>query len=125
VVVAGQTIDMPAGSTGTSLVFVGASGNGPSTGTVVVNYTDGSNTSAALTLDDGTLNGGGGTLTNTVVALMPYRNTPTGGQDNTKSYLFSQAIAITPGKIVKSVTLPSNVSAGKMHIFGIAVAAPI
>ncbi|EIF32831.1 alpha-1,2-mannosidase, putative [Burkholderia sp. Ch1-1] len=123
VVVAGQTIDMPAGSTGSSLVFLGASGNGPSTGTVVVNYTDGSSTSASLTLDDGTLNGGGGTLTNTVVAMMPYRNTPTGSQDNTKSYLFSQAVAINPGKTVKSVTLPVNVSAGKMHIFGIAVAA--
>jgi predicted alpha-1,2-mannosidase len=122
VVVAGQTIDMPAGSKGSSVVFVGASGNGPSTGTVVVNYTDGTSTSASLTLDDGTLNGGGGTLTNTVVAMMPYRNTPTGGKDNTKSYLFSQAITIDPTKTVKSVTLPANVSAGKMHIFGISVA---
>jgi predicted alpha-1,2-mannosidase len=123
VVVAGQTIDMPTGSKGSSVVFVGASGNGPSTGTVVVNYTDGTSTSASLTLDDGTLNGGGGAVTNTVVALMPYRNTPTGGRDNTKSYLFSQAITINPAKTVKSVTLPANVSAGKMHIFGISVVA--
>lgn len=121
VMAAGQTIDLPASSKGSSLVFLGASVNGPSTGTVVVNYTDGSTASMSLTMDDGTLNGGGGTLTNTAAVTMSYRNTPTGGQDNTKSYLFSQAITIDATKTVKSVTLPSNVSAGKMHIFGIAV----
>ena len=121
VVVAGQTIDMPAGTTGSSLVFLGASGNGPSTGTVTVNYTDGTSSTASLTLDDGTLNGGGGALTNTAAVTMTYRNNASGGVDGTKSYLFSQAIAITSGKVVKSVTLPANVSAGKMHIFGMAV----
>ncbi|NIF53041.1 GH92 family glycosyl hydrolase [Burkholderia sp. Ax-1724] len=122
VVVAGQTIDMPAGSKGSSLVFLGASGNGPSTGTVTVYYTDGTSLSASLTLDDGTLNGGGGTLTNTAAVTMTYRNNASGARDNTKSYLFSQAIAIDPTKIVQSVTLPANVSAGKMHVFGISVA---
>ena len=122
VIVAGQTIDMPASSKGSTLVFLGASGNGPSTGTVTVHYTDGSSASASLTLDDGTLNGGGGTLTNTAAVTMTYRNNSSGARDNTKSYLFSQAIAIDASKTVKSVTLPANVSAGKMHIFGMSVA---
>jgi hypothetical protein len=121
VVVAGQTIDMPPGSMGSTLVFLGASGNGPSTGTVIVNYTDGTSSSAVLTLDDGTLNGGGGALTNTNAVTMTYRNNASGGMDGTKSFLFSQSIPITSGKPVKSVTLPANVSAGKMHIFGMSV----
>jgi putative alpha-1,2-mannosidase len=120
IIAAGQVIDMPSGTTGSSLVFLGASGNGPSTGTVLVTYTDGTSSTASLTLDDGTLNGGGGALTNTAAVTMTYRNNSSGGKDGTKSYLFSQAIGISSGKLVKSVTLPANVSAGKMHIFGIA-----
>ncbi|MEX3630534.1 MAG: hypothetical protein VB138_14915, partial [Burkholderia sp.] len=57
----------------------------------------------------------------TVAVTMAYRNSGSGQQDNVKTYLFVQKIPVPLGKVVTSITLPRQVSAGKMHVFGIGV----
>jgi hypothetical protein len=51
-----------------------------------------------------------------------YRNAGDGTNNAVKTYLFAQTVALTPGKQVASVTLPRQVSEGKLHVFGIAAA---
>ncbi len=136
VIAAGQTIDLASGG-GTQVVFLGSAVNGGgtgSTGNVAINYTDGTSSTASLVMGDGTLNGSASrspasscNLTaslpapDTVAVAMGYRNASNGTSGGNCSYLFSQAVPVLSGKTVKSVTLPSNVDKGKMHIFGIAM----
>jgi hypothetical protein len=51
-----------------------------------------------------------------------YRNAGDGTSNAVKTYLFAQTVPLTPGKQVASVTLPRQVSEGKLHVFGIAAA---
>jgi len=49
---------------------------------------------------------------------MGYRNIPTGKQSITV-YVFFVQIAVQSGKGIKSITLPTKVSGGQMHLFAI------
>ncbi|MGF6303868.1 hypothetical protein OKW43_005223 [Paraburkholderia sp. WC7.3g] len=51
-----------------------------------------------------------------------YRNAGGGSNDGVKTYLFAQTVPLTPGNLVASVTLPKQVSAGKLHVFGMSAA---
>jgi hypothetical protein len=120
---AGQTIlvNAPAGSS--SIGFVGSAvnaGTTPATGTVTVNYTDGSTSTATLTMTDWTLGGGSGSPAagDTVVAETPYRDY-NGGSQQVNTYLFSNNIPVDSSKTVASVTLPTTVNNGSIGIFAI------
>ena len=115
----GQTV---AASGSGAISFLGSANNGPSSGTATVQFTDGTSQSVQINLSDWTLNGGGATAVagNTVAATAAYRNQSGAASDNVKTYLFATApAALTSGKTVSSVRLPSDVSAGGMHIFAI------
>ncbi|AOI38313.1 alpha-mannosidase [Burkholderia oklahomensis EO147] len=122
-VTVGQTVMLPPGSTGSSVVVLGASNNGPSAGVARVNFADGTSAQVTLSFDDWTLNGGGASAKSAIAVTTAYRNAGGGQTDNVKTYIFAQKIPVPAGKVVTSVTLPRQVSAGKMHVFGIGVAA--
>ena len=116
----GQTI--PA-SGSTSIAFLGSATNGPSSGTAVVNYTDGSTQSVTLSFSDWTLNGGSASVQsgNTTAVTTSYRNSQSGTADQVKTYVFATTpVNLTSGKTVASVTLPSSANQGALHVFSIA-----
>jgi len=114
----GQTIMMPSSPVGGNLVVLGAANNGPSTGTFTLTYTDGSTQQLAISVSDWT----SGTVFGTSVITSPHRNNSSGAADTTAAHIYAQSFPLTAGKTLASVTLPTHVSAGKMHIFGLSVA---
>jgi predicted alpha-1,2-mannosidase len=105
-----------------AISFLGAANNGPSTGTATVTYSDGTTQNVQLTLSDWTLGGGGATPAagNTIAVTTSYRNQAGASSDNVKTYVFATApTALAAGKTVTSVRLPSDASAGGLHVFAI------
>ncbi len=119
---AGQVIPIPAAiGSGGQLALLGSSTNGPSSGSAIIRYSDGSQQTFTLSFSDWTLNGGSaGVMSgNTIVATMPYRDQPTGSKQTVKTYLFYTAVAMFGGKTAVSVTLPSSANRGHLHVFTI------
>ncbi len=115
----GQTV---AASGSGAISFLGAANNGPSTGTATVQYSDGSTQNVQITFSDWTLGGGAGSPSggNTVAATAAYRNQAGASSDTVKTYLFATApVALAAAKTVTSVRLPSDASAGGLHVFAI------
>ena len=116
----GQTIPVTPVSNATTLAFLGSATYGPTSGTATIIYTDSTTQTFTLGLSDWTL--GGGTVPpsfgNGKVATMPYRNTPTGKQTVT-TYVFYTDVLLSAGKTIKSVTLPSSVTRGQLHVFAV------
>lgn len=118
----GQVIPVTPVQGAKTLAFLGSSTNGPSLGNAVITYTDGSTQIFRLGFSDWTLGAGkmAPSFGNQVVATLPYRNTPKGIQANGNTpHVFYTGIALLAGKTIKSVTLPSQVNAGHIHIFAI------
>jgi predicted alpha-1,2-mannosidase len=116
----GQTITFTA-QQGGKIAWLGAASSGPTTGTGTINYADGS-VQFTLGFSDWTLNGGNGTvMTGTQTALTTtYRDNTAGQKDNTKAYVFYAETALDPKRTLVSVTMPGQVSAGRLHIFSFA-----
>ncbi len=119
---AGQTLPMPAGTSGASLGLLGAAVNAPTdgvSGTLTVTYTDGTTTRATVGFSDWTLNGGSSKPLpgDTTAVATGYRNTGSGGRDNVKTYVFATKVALDPSRQVASVTLPVTGSTGTDHLF--------
>jgi outer membrane protein assembly factor BamB len=121
---AGQVISI-AGPTGGTLGFLGSSTNGPSSGTATLTYSDNSTQTFTLAFSDWTLNGGSSQVLSgdSIAATMSYRNTPTGQQTGHTTYVFYTSVALTAGKTLASVTLPSSVSQGHLHVFAVSASA--
>jgi beta-glucosidase len=104
VVAEGQTINVS--GTGSSLVFVGAANNGTASGTGTLHYTDGSTQSFTLTLADWYADAPASG--NQLVATTADWNAPAGSTlgDHQVS-VYSDAVPLTAGKTVQSVTLPA------------------
>jgi hypothetical protein len=117
--VAGQQISFASGLT--SVAFLGSSTNGPSSGTGTLGFNDGTSQPFTLGLSDWTLNAGTASpLAGTSIAVKTtYRNTPTGPQTNHSTYVFYSAFAAPSGKTVTSVTLPTTVNQGVLHVFAV------
>jgi predicted alpha-1,2-mannosidase len=123
ILASGQTIALNATAGATKIGFLGSAFNAGSSGaqgTVTVNYTDGTASTASLGFSDWTLGGGGGSpaFGNVEVADTPYRNGGTGNQA-IHTFVFAQTIAVDGSKTVASVTLPSTLTQGSMGIFAI------
>jgi predicted alpha-1,2-mannosidase len=121
----GQTINVGGTATDTELALLGSATNGDTSGTLTITYTDGSTQTATIGFSDWTLGGGGGAVAfgNRLAITTPYRNETSGGSQQISTYLFTTApIALTAGKTVRSVTLPSTTSGGGiMHVFSVGV----
>ncbi|WP_233273614.1 GH92 family glycosyl hydrolase [Streptomyces broussonetiae] len=122
--IAGQTIPMPAGTSGASLGLLGTATNAPTdgsgvSGTVTVNYTDGTTSKATVGFSDWTLNGGSSKplAGDTTAVTTGYRNTGSGGRDGVKTYVFATKVPLDASKQVASITLPVTGSTGSDHLF--------
>ncbi|MFD5827899.1 GH92 family glycosyl hydrolase [Lentzea sp. NPDC060358] len=115
VVPAGQAIALPGPAT--RLTFVGAATNGDHRATAVVTFTDGTTGQADLSFGDWVLPGGGQNpvFGNTQVARAEYRNRPKGPEPGA-SIFATTPFAAPEGKVIASVTLPSDAN---LHVFAI------
>lgn len=125
----GQTVPLAgtAGATRFGILGAAANGNPGSEGDFVITYTDGTTQTVNLGLTDWTLNGGSATGPadgDAIAATTSYRDTSSGGRDSVDAYLFSADTALQPGKTVASVTLPTTVTNGSMHVFAFAIGTP-
>ncbi|HEX6481872.1 MAG TPA: hypothetical protein VF043_23770 [Ktedonobacteraceae bacterium] len=116
----GQVIPVTPVSNATTLAFLGSAIDGVTSGTATITYTDSTTQTFTLGLSDWTL--GGGTASpsfgNGKVATMSYRNTPT-GKETVMTYVFYTDVVLQAGKTIKSVTLPSSVTGGQIHVFSV------
>ncbi len=102
---AGQTISLPAGTFG-DLRLLATAVNGNQTGTFTVTYTDGTTTTATLTLGDWH---NGPTSGESAAKMMAYRNSKNGKDTNFSNFGLDQStIVLDSTKSIKSITLPTN-----------------
>jgi predicted alpha-1,2-mannosidase len=116
----GQTMLMS--GTGNTLGFLGSSTNGTAAGSVVIHYTDGTSSTATLSLNDWAQGPGSG---DTSVAAMTYRNS-TDGSQTINMWVYAASVPVESGKTVASITFPdiSNTTSNgamAMHIFAVAL----
>jgi hypothetical protein len=120
ILASGQTILVKGAAGAAKLGFLGASGNGSTQGTVTINYTDGTSSTAQLSFTDWAQNAASGNIT---AATMPYRNANDGSQQAITMYVFAAEVPLNSSKTVASVTLPTvtdDVNSGaSMHIFAL------
>jgi hypothetical protein len=125
IVAAGQTIPLAAPVSGARLGILGSATNasGGAEGDFVVHYSDGTAQTVHLGLSDWTLGAGANPplYGNATAASTPYRDTTDGGQQVINTYLFAASGDLDASKQVESVTLPSSVSSGDMHLFAFSV----
>jgi hypothetical protein len=117
---AGQALAINPVTGATTLAFLGSSTNGPSIGSAIITYSDGTTQIIQLGLSDWALGGGRQPISygNQIVATMNYRNGVSGKQ-MLKMYVFYAEFTLTPGKTVISVSLPTSLNQGKLHVFAI------
>ena len=115
-VAAGQVLPLSPVANATTLGFIGAASNGQSVGNAIVTYTDATTTIFPLGMSDWTqVNPAFG---NRVVTSTTYRNSKT-GRLNAKNFLFYASVAVDSTRVIQSVTLPSSVHGGQLHIFSV------
>jgi beta-glucosidase len=120
VVTAGQSVELS--GSGTDLGFLGASQNGTATGTVAVNYADGTSQSFSLNMADWYANSpvvGNQLLTTT--SSWNFQSNPLGAHPVS---VYFASVPLRQGKQVSSVTLPVLSNAGgttAMHVFAMAI----
>ncbi|MEU7786931.1 GH92 family glycosyl hydrolase [Amycolatopsis sp. NPDC049159] len=123
VVAGGQKVNV----TGSGrLALLGSASNGNASGTLTVTYTDGTTSTATIGFSDWTLGGGGAqpAFGNRIVLSTPYRNASGSDPQQIRTMVFgTNPITLDAGKTVASVTLPSNVSGGALHVFAIGIGA--
>jgi beta-glucosidase len=108
----GQVITLS--GTGSQLAFLGAANNGIATGQVTVGYTDGTTSTATITLSDWYSNAAD--PGDSLVATTAHWNSPSGPNHQVSLYLTT--VPLTAGKTVAYVELPTS---GNMHLFATAV----
>jgi hypothetical protein len=125
IVAAGQTIPLAKPAAAAELGILGSATNasGGAEGDFTVNFTDGTSQTVHLGLSDWTLGAGANPplYGNAIAADTPYRDTTDGGKQTIETYLFAAKGAISGGKSVESITMPSTVSSGELHMFAFTV----
>jgi len=115
----GMTITLPSGRYNTlNLLAAGVNGSQTSQ-TFTVTYTDGATSTFTQNLSDWCYPQG--YSGESQVVSMPYRDTSTGGQDDTTNYLYGYSFSIDSSKTVQSLTLPDN---RNVVVLGAALAGP-
>ncbi len=116
--VIGQSLPVKPVSGATTLAFLGSATNGPSLGNAVITYSDGSTQTFPLGFTDWALGKAPLSYGNQLAASMTYRNGANGKQSLTIDVFYAE-VSLTPGKTVVSVTLPSALNQGRLHVFAI------
>jgi hypothetical protein len=118
---AGQVIPVSALPGAATVGFLGASTGGSASGAATLTYTDGTTSTFTLGLTDWW--NGTAQFSNQQVASFTTINTKYGTKSGT-FYLYSAKTTLNTSKILQSVTLPSTVIAGQLHIFAVGVGGP-
>ncbi|MFE3738869.1 GH92 family glycosyl hydrolase [Streptomyces sp. NPDC059134] len=121
----GQRVDLSGrggkGTTATGISFLGLATNGPSQGTAVVEYTDGSTQNVTVGLTDWTP-GTTYRFGNVPLVVTGGRNQAGGAADTVRTLVFGTVPQVLdPAKRVRSVVLPQGSDRGIMHIFDVAL----
>jgi hypothetical protein len=103
---AGQTIPLPPGEFQTLQLLATGEGGEQSAQPLVVTYTDGSTSQFSQSFSDWFTPSFSPNESEAVA--MAYRNQANGTQDNAQFNLYSYTLLLNSGKIVRSLTLPSN-----------------
>jgi hypothetical protein len=117
------TYNDPSVTTGmTKIGFLGTATNGPSCGNVIITYTDNSTSSSQICFSDWTLNGSKQYMlaNDQYFYGEPTRNKNNGTTNAVPAYIFYTEVPVTAGETLKSVQLPTSVTAGQIHIFSFA-----
>ncbi len=110
----GQTIDYF--GSGTTLGFLGASSGGDVSGTVTLNYSDGTSSTATLGFPNWVTSNPTAFGDSTAVTAL-HRDTPKGPDSTGTHYVVSYApVAIKAGKSLVSIKLPNNPA---LHVFSL------
>ncbi|KQV12406.1 MULTISPECIES: glycoside hydrolase family 27 protein [unclassified Kitasatospora] len=113
IVAKGQTINHVVG---TKLAFLGSSSGGDTSGTLTVNYTDGTSSTTTLGFPNWVTSNPTAFGCSTAVTTTG-RNSPTGPDQPTTNYVVSYCpVSVTAGKTIKSFTLPDKPA---LHIFSV------
>ena len=118
----GQTIALERPGRGRALVLLAAANHGAASGQAIVHYSDGSQQPLELAVDDWTLSGGHDQARAPVALDMPYHLGADGKPEAVRSYVFAVRLPLDPARTVRSITLPQQTTAGRIHVFGIALA---
>jgi beta-glucosidase len=123
VVAEGQTVELS--GSGSSLGILAAANNGSSTGMVTVTYTDGTTSSAQISINDWYDNAAlpGSDI---LVTTPDWNQPPSGGIGDHAVSIYATSVPLDPGKTVASVTLPdisSGIAKGQnaLHIFALGI----
>ncbi len=119
----GQEILVNGKAGDTQIGLVGGSTDGDSSGTLTINYTDGTSTEVPVAFSDWA---SPPSAPETQVAMMPYRNSTSGTSQLITMYVGAVNVPVDSSKTVASIILPtvSNTVAGgttAMHIFAISL----
>ena len=121
----GQAVSLTPAAGATKLGFLGASTNGPSTATFVLNYLDAEGMPLAvekqLTFSDWTLNGGTAAPSTGNTKAISTRGRAAGATNPPETigtHVFSVTVPLDPAMRLQNVVLP-KVSAGQIHLFDV------
>jgi hypothetical protein len=97
--------------------------NGSTQGTITINYTDGTSSTAAISSSDWANGPGTGEM---AAATMPYRNSTSGSSQQLTVYVYATTVPVDPSKTVQSITFPdvSDTTSGgatAMHIWSVSL----
>ena len=123
ILAAGQTMLVNGTAGANALGLLESSTDGGTQGTITINYTDGSSSTAMVTSSDWA---GGPGATETAAATLPYRNSTSGSSQQLTVYVYATTLPVDPSKTVKSITFPdvSNTTSGgatSMHIWSVSL----
>ena len=123
ILAAGQTMLVNGTAGANTLGLLESSTDGGTQGTITINYTDGSSSTATVTSSDWA---GGPGATETAAATLPYRNSTSGSSQQLTVYVYATTVPVDPSKTVKSITFPdvSNTTSGgatSMHIWSVSL----
>ncbi|HTU04499.1 MAG TPA: IPT/TIG domain-containing protein, partial [Trebonia sp.] len=103
ILAAGQTMLVNGTAGASELGLLESASNGPASGTITINYTDGTSSTEPVTSSDWA-NGPG--PDETAVATMSYRNADGGGSQQITMYVYATTVPIDSSKTVASITFP-------------------
>jgi predicted alpha-1,2-mannosidase len=118
----GQTIELEHPGRARTLVVLAAANHGPSRGEAILHYADGGQVAVTLAVDDWTLNEGKASARSQVALALPYRIKADGRTEAVRNYVFDVRLPLDPKRTLRAISLPGQVSAGRIHVFGIALA---
>jgi predicted alpha-1,2-mannosidase len=122
VIASGQTVNVTAPAGATKLALLGSAANGTASGTLTITYTDGTTQQAQVGFSDWTLGGGGQqpSFDNRIAVTSLYRNSVNGSSQGLQTFVFATVpIALDAAKQLRSITLPSTVAGGTLHVFAV------